>query len=122
MPPRLHKIALISDDIEGAVRFYTEKLGMEVIERFPVEGDEDYVFLDAGTVLIELMPQKSARQTPGFHHLSFEVDDIEAGARGLKDKGVAIVKEPFAVGGDTGVSLCLFEGPDRLNLQLFHRE
>ena len=122
MPPRLHKIALVSDDVEGAVRFYTEKLGMRVLERFPVEDDEDYVFLDAGAIILELMPQKSARQEPGFHHISFEADDIEDAADTLREKGVPILKAPFAVGGGTGIRLSFFEGPDRLNLQLFQRD
>ena len=44
---KIHKIALVTDDVEGSVKFYTETLGLEVIERFPVEDDEDYVFLKA---------------------------------------------------------------------------
>ena len=104
------------------MRFYTEKLGMKVVERFPVEGDEDYVFLDAGPVLLELMPQKSARRAPGFHHISFASDDIEADAGALESDGVPVVKAPFEVGGGTGIRLSFFEGPDRMNLQLFQRD
>ena len=48
MAHKIHKIAIISDDIEGAVEFYTKKLGLTVMERFANEDDEDYVFLDAG--------------------------------------------------------------------------
>ena len=59
MPHKIHKIAIISDDIEGAVEFYTKKLGLTVVERFSNEDDEDYVFLDAGGILLELMPQKT---------------------------------------------------------------
>ena len=42
MPHKIHKIAIISDDIEGAVEFYTKKLGLTVVERFANEDDEDY--------------------------------------------------------------------------------
>ena len=69
--------------------FYTQKLGLTVVERFANEDDEDYVFLDAGGITLELMPRKSVGQDPGFHHISFEVDSVEESARELKAKGVA---------------------------------
>ena len=122
MTHKIHKIAIISDDIEGAVEFYTKKLGLTVMERFANEDDEDYVFLDAGGILLELMPQKTMGRAPGFHHISFDVDSVEDSAQDLKNKGVAIAKEPFDVGGGTGITLSFFEGPNQLNLQLFHRE
>lgn len=122
MVHKIHKIAIISDDIEGAVEFYTQKLGLTVVERFENEDDEDYVFLDAGGILLELMPQKTMGQDPGIHHISFDVDSVAGSAQELKDKGVAMTKEPFDVGGGTGISLGFFEGPNQLNLQLFHRE
>ena len=122
MAHKVHKIAIISDDIEGAVEFYTKKLGLTVMERFANEDDEDYVFLDAGGILLELMPQKTMGQALGFHHISFDVDSVEDSAQDLKNKGVTITKEPFDVGGGTGITLSFFEGPNQLNLQLFHRE
>lgn len=122
MVRKIHKIAVVTDDIEGAVAFYTQKLGLTVVERFANEDDEDYVFLDAGGITLELMPHKSVGQDPGFHHISFEVDSVEESARELQEKGVAITKEPFDVGGGTGITLGFFEGPNQMNLQLFHRQ
>ena len=122
MVHKIHKIAVITDDVEGAVEFYTQKLGLTVVERFHNDDDEDYVFLDAGGILLELMPQKSMGLPPGFHHISFDVDSVEDSAQELKDKGVTITKEPFDVGGGTGITLGFFAGPNQLNLQLFHRE
>ena len=122
MAHKIHKIAIISDDIEGAVEFYTKKLGLTVMERFANEDDEDYVFLDAGGILLELMPQKTMGRASGFHHISFDVVSVEDSAQDLKNKGVTITKEPFDVGGGTGITLSFFEGPNQLNLQLFHRE
>ncbi|MDE2742431.1 MAG: VOC family protein [Gemmatimonadota bacterium] len=122
MVHKIHKIAVVTDDVEGAVEFYTQKLGLTVVERFANEDDDDYVFLDAGGILLELMPQKTEGHPSGFHHISFEVDSVEDSAQELKDKGVTITKEPFDVGGGTGITLGFFEGPNQLNLQLFHRE
>jgi catechol 2,3-dioxygenase-like lactoylglutathione lyase family enzyme len=120
MASRIHKIALVTDDVEGAVRFYTQTLGLEVAERFPSEGDEDYVFLRAGDIILELMPSKSVQAPEGFHHISFKVDSVDASAQELRDKGVPMAKEPFDAGVG-GIRLAFFAGPDQVRLQLFER-
>lgn len=122
MVRKIHKIAIVTDDIEGAVAFYTQKLGLTVVERFANDDDEDYVFLDAGGILLELMPQKTEGHPLGFHHISFDVASVDDSAQELADKGVTIVREPFDVGGGTGIRLAFFAGPNQMNLQLFHRE
>jgi catechol 2,3-dioxygenase-like lactoylglutathione lyase family enzyme len=122
MVHKIHKIAITTDDIEGAVEFYTQKLGLSVVERFANDDDEDYVFLDAGGILLELMPRKTMGQDSGFHHISFDVDSVEDSAGELKDKGVPMTVDPFEVGGGTGITLGFFEGPNQMKLQLFHRE
>ena len=118
---KIHKIALVTDDVEGSVKFYTETLGLEVIERFPVEDDEDYVFLKAGDMILELMPKKSMEAEEGFHHISFRVDSVDASTQDLKDKGVPIEKEPFDAG-TGGIRLAFFKGPNDMLLQLFERD
>lgn len=117
---RIHKIAFVTDDVEGAVRFYTENLGLEVSERFPNEDDDDYVFMKSGDIILELMPAKSTGQPVGFHHVSFAVENIEAATRELRENGVTITKEPFDAGAG-GIHLAFFEGPNEVNLQLFER-
>ena len=115
-----HKIALVTDDIEEAVRFYTQTLGLTVMERFSNGDGEDYVFLDAGGIILELMPQGSTETALGFHHISFEVDNVDESVQSLRDKDVPIVKEPFDVG--SGIRIGLFEGPNGINLQLYRRD
>ncbi|MCZ6680992.1 MAG: VOC family protein [Candidatus Poribacteria bacterium] len=117
---QIHKIALVTDDVEGAVRFYTQTLGLEVMERFPVEDDEDYVFLKAGDFILELMPKKSMQAEEGFHHISFRVDSVDACAQELKEKGVQMEKEPFDAGAG-GIRLAFFKGPNDVPLQLFEQ-
>ncbi len=117
---KIHKIALVTDDVEGAVKFYTQTLGLEIIERFPVEDDEDYVFLKAGDMILELMPKKSIQAEEGFHHISFRVDSVDTSVQALKDKGVPIEVEPFDTGVG-GIRLAFFKGPNEMLLQLFER-
>ena len=121
MIQKIHKIAVVTDDVEGAVEFYTRTLGLEVMERFPAENGEDYVFLKAGDIKLELMPQKTMNAPAGFHHISFEVESVDAAYEELKTKGVKILAEPFDVGVG-GIRLAFFEGPDGVRLQLFERK
>ena len=121
MAHKIHKIALVTDDVEGSVKFYTETLGLEVIERFPVEDDEDYVFLKAGDMILELMPKKSMQAEEGFHHISFRVDSVDESVQDLRNKEVPIEKEPFDAG-TGGIRLAFFKGPNEMLLQLFERD
>ena len=121
MAHKIHKIALVTDDVEGSVKFYTETLGLEVIERFPVEDDEDYVFLKAGDMILELMPKKPMQAEEGFHHISFRVDSVDASVQDLRNKEVPIEKEPFDAG-TGGIRLAFFKGPNEMLLQLFERD
>ena len=113
MVHKIHKIAIITDDIEGAVEFYTQKLGLSVVERFANDDDEDYVFLDAGGILLELMPRKTMGQDSGFHHISFDVDSVEDSAGELKDKGVPMTVDPFEVVGGPASRWASSRGPTR---------
>ncbi len=121
MIDNIHKIAIVSDDIEGAVRFYTETLGLTELERFPNDDDEDFVFLKAGNVILELMPQKTMQADVGFHHISFKVGDVDDSAGDLKAAGVNVAVEPFDAEG-TDIRLSFFNGPNDVLLQLFQRE
>ena len=121
MIQQIHKIAVVTDDIEGAVDYYTKTLNLEVMERFENEDDEDYVFLKAGSVILELMPQKSMGTDVGIHHISFEVEDVDAAAAELKARGGEMEVEPFDVGVG-GIRLGFFRGPNDVRLQLFNRK
>ncbi len=118
---RIHKIAVVTDDVEGAVEFYTQTLGLEVVERFPNEDDEDFVFLKARDMILELMPKKTMQTEAGFHHISFKVDSVDAGAEELKEKGAEMAVEPFDAGVG-GIRLAFFTGPNEVRLQLFERK
>jgi lactoylglutathione lyase len=117
----MHKIAVVTDDVEGAVEFYTTVIGMQVSERFANDGDEDFVFLKSGEMILELMPQKTMGAAVGFHHISFRVDSVDATARQVQDRGVALTVAPVDAGVG-GIRVAFFQGPNDLQLQLFQRD
>jgi lactoylglutathione lyase len=121
MNSAIHKIAVVTDDIEKAVAFYTSVLGMQVSERFPNDDDEDFVFLKSGDMILELMPQKTMGADVGFHHISFNVDNVDSAAREVQDGGHALTMEPTDAGVG-GIRLAFFNGPNDVQLQLFHRD
>jgi len=93
------KVAFVVPDVAEAVRFYTEKLDLEVEARFPSGAGpgEDFVFLKSKTSSIELMPEKAMAGAPiGFHHVAFLVDDVDKRLQELRDRNVKITAEAFA--------------------------
>lgn len=68
-------------------RFYTRYFGFKRARVLPV-GDDQIVFIKSGNVYLEifqseeetptLAPDKDGPQYPGWRHLAFKVDDIDA--------------------------------------------
>lgn len=114
-------INIVVSDLERSVKFYTEVLGFEKINRVHLEGDwidsivglkgvvADLVIIAApeGEPKIELfyfkspigesIPSNSLANTIGLRHFALRVDDIQASYKKLKDAGVKILSEPATV-------------------------
>jgi catechol 2,3-dioxygenase-like lactoylglutathione lyase family enzyme len=100
-----HHFGIIVSDLDRAVEFYRDVLGLDVLTRFSV-GDEAFgtavdiegasaelVHLDAGSARLELatyepegerMPDPDLNR-PGSTHPGLEVDDLDAVANRLPD-------------------------------------
>lgn len=82
---KIHHIAIICSDYNTSKQFYTEILGLEIIQETYREERESYK-LDLslnGNFVVELFsfpntPQRPSRpESCGLRHLAFEVNDIE---------------------------------------------
>ena len=94
---RVDHLGVIVGDLDGAVKSFTEHLGLnlEHTERY---GDElDIAFIPCGETLVELIePLKEGvsnadylrEHGPGIQHVAFEVDDLEAALAELAERGV----------------------------------
>jgi glyoxylase I family protein len=120
----IHHVAIICSDYERSKRFYTEVLGLPVIAETYRAARESYK-LDLGLPdgsQIELFSFPTAPARPsypearGLRHLAFAVEDIDAAARELESKGVAV--EPLRVDEITGQRFTFFADPDGLPLEL----
>ena len=85
------QIAVHVEDLDRAVVFYRERLGM----RFLFQAPPGLAFFDAGGV--RLMLSRPEGEAGGTSVLYFKVDDISGATASLKDRGVVIVDEPHII-------------------------
>ena len=87
---RIRHLAIVSEDREKLVKFYTEAFGMKVID-----GVGPAIYLTDGYLNLAII-QKRPQYKVGLYHFGIEVDDIEKLKSVCKDLGAAsdIQKRP----------------------------
>ena len=100
---QINHIAIVIDDMEKALSFWRDALGMELhgLRDVPAEKSE-VAFLPLPGSEVELVRPTTddsgiakylAKRGPGMHHICLEVDDIEGMMTQLKSKGVRLINE-----------------------------
>lgn len=85
------QIGLTVQDLDRAVAFYREKLGMKMLFRMP-----HLAFFDCGGVRLMLSPGE--QEEGNFSSIIYyRVDDIQASALALKEHGVVLEQEPHLI-------------------------
>jgi len=103
MIKRIDHVAIVVEDLEAALAFWRDALGLPLhkTESNPAE-NVAIAFLPVGGSEIELLePTDSesgigrylARRGQGMHHVCLEVDDIDAAIRRLVAHGVEMINE-----------------------------
>ena len=108
MLKKIYHLGYAVEDIEAAARFYEEHFGVDVGE--PEEVEEQGIvatMFEVGESMIELV-QPTRPDSPvgkflekrgeGFHHVAFQVDDLEAALMELKENGVELIDEKPRIG------------------------
>jgi methylmalonyl-CoA epimerase len=98
---RVHHVAVVVADLEQALDFYRDTLGLRVDLVLPIESDEVVIaFLEVGQTKIELVTPTSdstgvarflASRGEGFHHVCFETPDVDAALADLGARGVELI-------------------------------
>jgi methylmalonyl-CoA/ethylmalonyl-CoA epimerase len=103
MKATLDHIGIAVANLEEALRFYRDALGLEI--ETPEEVPSQHVrahFIGAGESALELLEATDAespiakyvaRRGPGLHHITLRVDDIAAALARLKARGVRLIDE-----------------------------
>ena len=99
---RLNHVAIAVPDLEAAAAQYRDTLGAKVgAPQDEPDHGVTVVFIDLPNTMVELLyPLGDASPIQGFldknpsggiHHICYEVDDIDAAARDLTDKGARVL-------------------------------
>ncbi|OGO69912.1 MAG: methylmalonyl-CoA epimerase [Chloroflexi bacterium RBG_19FT_COMBO_62_14] len=117
---RINHVAIVVDDIDAALGFWRDGLGLQVTHVEDVPSQESIVaFLPTGDSEVELVKPTSpdssvarflGHRGPGIHHICFEVDDLFGYIDRLQELGVRLVNNEPEVG--TGGKLIAFIHPE----------
>ena len=100
---RINHVAVVVDDMEKALSFWRDALGIPLHELRDVPAEKSQVaFLPLAGTEVELVQPTSddsgiakylAKRGPGMHHICLEVDDIVGMMADLKAKNVRLINE-----------------------------
>ncbi|MFC4550048.1 MULTISPECIES: VOC family protein [Halorussus] len=127
--PTAHHFGVTVTDLDRAVEFYNEVLGLDVLDRFSVSGEEfskgvgvdgatgNFAHLDGGSARVELVeydPEGDAHDTahvnqPGAKHLGVAVDDLDRFYEELPSD-VKMLSEPQTTA--SGTTICFLRDPE----------
>ena len=102
-PTAIDHVGIAVEDLEEAVRTYTDLLGAEPAHRERVEsqGVEEVMFR-SGESFVQLLGALGpdtpvgrflSKRGPGVHHVAYRVDDVAATLESLRGAGVSLVDE-----------------------------
>lgn len=113
--PALHHVAVVVRDIEEALPFYRERLGLRVLRTVDVpEQRVRIAFLPLANTMLELVQPLDAQsgvarylEAQGrstLHHLCFTVGDLQGELRRLSREGVALIDDEPRAGAEGSVA------------------
>ena len=121
----IHHAAIICSDYDRSKAFYTQVLGLRVLdENYRAARQSwklDLALPDGGQIELFSFPGAPARPTTpeaqGLRHLAFATGDLDAACARLEGHGVVV--EPVRVDEYTGCRFTFFPDPDGLPLELY---
>ena len=114
------QIALTVTNIERAVTFYRDKLGMTLMFQAPPK----LAFFVNGPVRLMLSEPESEGFKADNSVIYYKVDDIEGSTATLKARGVKITSEPHLIARlpDHELWMAFFEDPDGNSLAMMEEK
>lgn len=127
MLKNIHHIAIICSNYEVSKKFYTEVLGLTIIQEIYRAERQSYKLDLAlnGNYIIELFsfpnpPKRVSRpEASGLRHLAFAVDNLEVTINHLNQN--QIISEPIRIDEFTGKRFTFISDPDDLPIELYEQ-
>jgi catechol 2,3-dioxygenase-like lactoylglutathione lyase family enzyme len=123
--------ALSVADVASSSRWYSEKLGLEVVMEVPkADGQPGVIVLEGGGLIVELIahdqaaplssiaPGTDAMFVHGIFKVGMIVDDFEGTLDRLRDRGVEIALGPFPAQADQRANVLIRDNAGNL-IQIF---
>lgn len=120
---KINHVAIVVKDIEDAMKFWRDGLGLEIEQVKDIPEQESKVaFLPLGDADIELVEPTSddsgiarflEKRGPGIHHVCFETDDIYGALVHLNQMGIRLINETPRI--NTEGKLYAFIHPESTN-------
>lgn len=119
----LHTRMRVSD-LDQTIQFYTNVLGLEVIERKTSPRGSQLAFLKVpdSDELIELTsfpPSGPVKVQEDLVHLAFQVEDLDQTIASLNSKGVKVTDGPTQT--SSGSKFIFIDAPDGYEIELIER-
>lgn len=123
----IHHIAIICSNYDISKKFYTEILGLQILQEvYRAERDSyklDLALNDNYVIELFSFPQVPARpsrpEAAGLRHLAFAVNDIHSAHSFLLQNNIYI--EAIRTDEYTGKRFTFFQDPDGLPLELYEK-
>lgn len=121
----IHHVAIIASDYARSKHFYTEVLGLKIIEETHRAERNSYkldlAIPDGSQIELFSFPNPPKRpsypEACGLRHLAFSVGDLDREVAELKEHGISV--EPIRVDELTGKRFTFFADPDGLPIELY---
>jgi methylmalonyl-CoA/ethylmalonyl-CoA epimerase len=118
--PELAQVTNVVHDLDRAVRFHRDVLGLPLLFQAP----PSLAFFQMGAVRLMLSPPENAEQDHPGSVLYFRVADIEGVHRSLVQRGVEFVGAPHRVhqAADYDLWMAFFHDPDKNPMALMEEK
>jgi methylmalonyl-CoA epimerase len=111
---KIHHVAVVVRSLDASLELYRDKLGLALEKVVPIPTDHVRIgFLDVGEVKIELVEPTDdttgvwrflQSRGEGFHHVCFEVPDIQAALDAIAALGLQLIDTTPRMGADGPVA------------------
>jgi catechol 2,3-dioxygenase-like lactoylglutathione lyase family enzyme len=113
---RLNHVGISVADMDQAIDFYTKKMGYRLAFAIPnAPGQPRAVYLQVNRETFVELLEATPQRPPGFVHVGFEVDDMNAMSARLRKANVPVAQPRV---GRTKATVAEVEVPDGVNVEL----
>lgn len=128
MKPRMIYTGIRVRELDRSIKFYTEILGMELVQRYKTEETEGEIAMlrspETGLMLELNWYREGSRFGTSYvngselDHLAFDVEDLDNWIRIIEDKGVKVLFRPKEI---AGWNEAFIEDPDGIWIEFLQR-